>query len=1057
MNLLTTKNVFQKVIFAVTVMLFYSFSLTAQIVVTGAITDDTGAPVPGVNVMIRGTLQGVVTDGNGEYSITVPNRDAVIVFSFIGYVTQEYVVGNQTRINHLMKEDSQQLEEVVVVGYGTQRRTDITGSVATVDPNKLKERPVMNFAEALAGQMAGVHIQQISGMPGGEDLSVRIRGTSSITQSSEPLYVIDGFPVDGGAFRLVSPQDIESIQVLKDASSTAIYGSRGASGVVIITTKKGQQGKPRVSLTAQIGFQQREKEIKMMNRDQYVEWLKDGRNQAWLDQPLISGDPDRTPHTINDDNVRRKRYGNDDLFLIPDGRDGFIYNFHDPASVARMPDNNWQNLIFRNALIQQYDLSISGGSENTKYSISGSMVDQDGIVRGSDYTRYNFRTNISSQLTNFLEVGVNMNTFYGSGREIENGKDAPVMYALNLPPIYPVRNDDGTWGSMVRNQEILKGDVANPIAIAEDYYRFRKRYGWRASVYAEVKILEGLKYKISVNGSLQDSHRRRYLPSYLDLDGSRGPRIAESEDQRESLNEWVVEQTATYNKTFAQKHVVTLLGGYTTEKHLRYAIDSQMRNFSTDVIYTPTGGATLQSINGRFNIDWTMISYLARVNYVYDNKYIVTASIRRDGSSRFGKENRWGNFPSASVGWRISQEQFMQGLDFLSDMKLRASYGYVGNNRIGDFSHIGLLNIGYYPTGNAVRIAVNPDTMPNDFLGWEKSSQTNLGLDFSLFRGRIRFETEYYVGKSVDLLLNVQLPRITGYDRQMQNVGQVENKGMEFQLTTRNFVGEFEWTTDFNISFNRNKVLQLGPDERPYYNSIPNGDNCFITRIGDPIASMWGFVYEGVFKTQAELANSIHRSSDRVGDGKFKDVNKDGFLDANDKDIIGNNHPNYLGGLNNNFSYKNFSLNVQFTFSQGANIFAFWRRMCGIYHGDRNAIVGQLNRWRSESDPGDGWHFRPTRNPTGWQRDPSSAWIEDASFLRLRNLSLAYNFDRNIAQKLHLQGLRVFVTGQNLYTWTKYGGYDPEISTQGSEMTRGADYGGYPSARSFIFGVNLNF
>lgn len=1055
MNL--SKNILQKIVFTLTVLFFSSFSLFAQINVTGTITDDTDAPIPGANVTIKGTMLGVVSDVNGVYSISVPNVNSVIVFSFVGFATQEMVVGNQTRINMVLKEDTREIEEVVVVGYGTQRKQDITGSVATIDPDRLKERPVMNFAEALAGQMAGVHIQQISGMPGGEDLSVRIRGTSSITQSSEPLYVIDGFPVDGGAFRLVTPQDIESIQVLKDASSTAIYGSRGASGVVIITTKKGQQGKPRVSLTAQIGFQQREKEIKMMNRDQYVEWFKDGRNQAWLDQSLIAGDPDRTPHSINDDNARRKRYGNDDLFLIPDGKDGFKYNFNDPASVAQMSDNNWQNLLFRNAILQQYDLSVSGGSENTKYTFSGGVVDQDGIVRGSDYTRYNFRTNITSQVTKFLEVGVNMNTFFGSGREIENGKDAPVMYALNLPPIYPVRNEDGTWGSMVRNQEILKGDVANPLAIADDYYRFRKRYGWRASAYAEVKLLEGLKYKLSINGSLQDNHRIRYQPSYLDRDGSRAPSIAESEDNRITSQDWVIEQTAIYNKTFAQKHVVTLLGGYTTEKHTGYTIDSQSRNFSTDLIYTPTGGSALQSINGRYTTDWTMISYLARVNYVYDNKYILTASIRRDGSSRFGKENRWGNFPSASVGWRISQEEFMKGLEFLTDMKLRASYGYVGNNRIGDFSHVGLLSIGYYPTGNAVRIAVNPDTMPNDFLGWEKASQLNLGLDFALFKGRIRFETEYYIGKSVDLLLNVQLPRITGYEQQMQNVGQVENKGMEFQLSTRNFVGEFQWTTDFNISYNRNKVLQLGPDKRPYYNSIPNGDNCFITRIGDPVASMWGYVYEGVFKTQADLDNNIHRSTDKVGDGKFKDVSGDKILDANDKDIIGDNQPNFVGGLNNSFSYKNFSLNVQLTFSQGANIFSFWRRMCGIYHGDRNGIVEQLNRWRSESDPGDGWHFRPTRNPTGWQRDPSSAWIEDASFLRLRNISLAYSFDRKIAEMLHVQGLRVFITGQNIYTWTKYTGYDPEISTQGSGMTRGADYGGYPSARSFIFGVNLNF
>jgi len=1053
-----------RVLFMGLLLACFSLPAMAQISISGTVTDNSG-PMPGVNIVVKGTTIGAVTDVNGKYTISAPNRDAVLEFTFVGYTTQDLLVGDRRTIDVKMEESAAQLEEVVVVGYGTQRKSDLTGAVATVSVERLQDRPVLNFGEALVGQMAGVHIQQITGMPGGEGLSVRVRGTASITQSGSPLYVIDGFPMESGgnAFRMISPQDIESIQVLKDASSTAIYGSRGANGVVIITTKRGKVGKPQVSVSAQIGIQQREKKIEMMNRDQYVEWLKDGRNQAWLDQALIAADPDRSPHKITDSNERRFLYPTPATnFMIPDGQSkyGYKYNFHDPASVAQLPDNDWQDLIFRNAMMQQYDLSINGGSESTQYAFSGGYNDQDGIVISSNYRRYNFRSNIVTKVNNFLELGANLSAFFGSGKEINNGKDAPVMYALNLPPIYPIRNEDGTWGSQVRNPEILAGDVANPIAIAENNYYFRERYGWMGSFYAELSLLDGLKYKAAVYGRLGDDHRIRFLPSYIDLDGSKGPRSNEAEDQRQVNRTWRIEQTLTYNKTFAQKHALTLLGVHEAERNTGHWVDAQGRDLPTDLITSISGASKLQTLSSTYNVNNAMISYLARANYAYDNKYILTLSYRIDGSSRFGKNNRWGHFPSASVAWRIGQENFMRGIEGLTDLKLRASYGIVGNNRIGEFRHIGELSTGLYPTGNAVRIVAFPHSergMSNPDLGWEKASQTNLGFDLSLIKNRIHLEADFYKGSSVDLLLEVQIPTITGNSRQMQNVGQVENKGMELMLSTRNFVGEFQWTTDFNIAFNRNKVLKLGPDGRPFYNSVPNGNDAFITKIGQPIACMYGYVYEGVFMNQKELDEGLHRSTDRPGDGRFKDVNGDKELNTEDKDIIGNNHANFTGGMNNTFSYRNWSLNVQMTFSQGAQVYAFWRRMVGIYHGDRNAIVGQLNRWRSEAEPGDGWYFRPTRVPTGWQRDPNSSWIEDASFLRVRNLSLSYNFDRSVAEKLHLSGLRVYATIQNLYTFTKYKGYDPEISTEGEGMTRGADYGGYPAARSFMFGVNVNF
>jgi len=456
---------------------------------------------------------------------------------------------------------------------------------------------------------------------------------------------------------------------------------------------------------------------------------------------------------------------------------------------------------------------------------------------------------------------------------------------------------------------------------------------------------------------------------------------------------------------------------------------------------------------------YSLISYLGRVNYVYDNRYLVTATLRSDGSSRFGSKNKWGTFPSASVGWRISQEGFMQDIKTITDLKLRASFGIAGNNRIGNYAAIGLLSTGYYPTGDAIQGTVNPSTMSNDELSWEKTRQFNVGFELGLLDNRLRLEADFYDSKSLDLLLNVPVPTITGYSNQMQNIGKVQNRGMEYVLTTKNLIGKFKWSSNFNISFNENKVLELGADGRPIYASAPNASNAFVTQIGYPIASYYGYVYEGVFMSQEELDKYPHLANDKVGDGRYKDVNGDGILDQNDKDVIGDNSPLFTAGFSNNFAYKNFTLDVQFTGSYGAETFSFWKRMVGIYHGDRNGYYGQLNRWRSPEDPGDGIHFRPTRTPSGWQRDPSSAWVQDASYIRLRNISLSYQLDDKIVQSLRVRGLRFYITGGNLFTLTKYVGYDPENSSEylTNALTKGGDYLGYPASRTYIIGANITF
>lgn len=1030
-------------------------NLSQQKSVSGKVTDNAGLPLPGVTVVVKGTTHGTVTNADGQYSIPNIPENATLQFSFVGMRSQEVVVGGQTAINVSLEEDAIGIEEVVAIGYGSVKKSDLTGAVSSLNSESLKDRPVVSAAEALAGQLAGVQVQQISGMPGSEGFSIRVRGTGSITQSNDPLYVVDGYPMEGSAFRLISPTNIESIEVLKDASSTAIYGSRGANGVIIITTKKGK-GTPTVNFSMYAGFQQPEKYFEMMNRDQYVQYFIDGRNQAWLDAKIISADPNKNPHSSNDSNSRRKLYPSASTqYLIPDGSDGYKYNFLDPNSVAQMPDNDWQKLLFRDALMQKYELTFSGGSAKTQYLFSASFLNQDGIVINTDYSRININSSINSQITEHLKVGINMNSYFSDSNEQEQGKYSPIQIALQLPPIFPVKNEDGSYGSMVRNYDIFAGDVANPIGMAEQLTNYRKRYGWMGILYAEWEIIKDLNYKISVNGGLQDNNLNYYLPSYVDMDASRAPRVAEGRNEKQTDIDWVVEQTVNYQKKIKEKHSLSVLAGYTTQKHKYDRLYGEARGFPNDNILTLNAG-TMYNLSGTES-EYSMISYLARANYTYDNKYLLSAAVRSDGSSRFGKDNKWGTFPSLSVGWRIKQEDFMKDIQFVSDLKLRASYGIAGNNRIGNYSAIGLLNIGYYPTGDALQNSVIPSTMPNDILGWERTQQTNLGFDLSMIDNRVRLSADFYDSQSLDLLLNVPVPSITGYTSQMQNVGKVKNIGMEYMLSTKNLVNEFKWSSDFNISFNKNEVIEVGPDGRPIFASAPNASNAFITSVGNPIACYYGYVYDGVFMSQEELDKYPHLSNDKIGDGRYVDVNKDGKLDQNDKTILGNNQPIFTAGLNNNFSYKNFSLAIQLTGSYGAEVYSIYKRMIAVYHGDRNGMTEILDYWKSPDNPGDGKTFRPTRTPSGWSRDPSSYWLTDASYLRIRNVSLSYNIDTNKIKKINIQGLRVYVTGQNLYTFTKNPGYDPETSSEGNGLTKGGDYTGYPSARSVILGVDVTF
>ena len=1045
-------------------------------VITGTVTDEAGNPFIGASVVVKGTINGVITNEKGMYSISDVPQNGILVFSFIGMNGREIAVNGRSIINALLTESAIGLDEVVLTGYGTAKKKDLTSSVEIMSAEKIANKPVANFAETMAGQMAGIQVQQTDGGPGGESLSIRIRGTNSISQTNDPLYVVDGFPITVSAFKLINTYDIESLQVLKDASATAIYGSRGANGVVMITTKKGKSGAPKVSLNTNWGVQQVAKKIEMMNRDQFVSWYNDVQDNQWTvtaHNPAI--DPNPAPHLATDPNSRRLLYGM--LTVVPDGTGAWKYNFRDPVSVATMPDTDWQDELFRTAMVQNYNVSVSGGTDNTKYYLTGGYVNQDGVILNSDYRRVNLKMDLSTKLSERLSLGTTLYTYKTDGNEQLSGRPSgntriinnisPLMWGLFLPPVFPVQNPDGRYGDFAANPEILGSNEGyNPVGMALNTNLVRETYGWRAMGFAELKITSDLKYKFTLGSGMDDNILNSVRGSRY---GNILPAVIAASNDRTTQKNLLVENILTYDKTFAEKHSLVAMAGYTMEKNRIQYMYGEANSMPSDYVVTLNAG-TNPFVNQTLS-ESALLSMLGRINYSYNNRYYLTASIRRDGSSRFGANNRWGTFPAMSVAWRLSDEPFLKEVRQINDLKLRGGWGKTGNNNVGNYSSVGSMGILYTPVNGVMVQAANPTSLSNPDMTWEKVDQTNIGIDLGLFNSRIYLTADFYKSKSTGLLFNVPVPTVTGFNNQYQNIGSMENKGMEFSLSTINSEGVFNWSSDFNISFNRNKVLALGSDDRPIMTGI--GQNVltpFITKVGSPVATFYGFVRDGLFLTNEDLANAPKQSqSVRLGDAKYVDVNGDKIISELDQTTIGNNQPKFTAGFNNNFSYKNFGLDLQLTGSYGAKVYALFERELARFGGVRNVVVSQVNRYRSPEEPGDGIQRKPYRSaPAAFDNRPNSQWVHDASFLRIRNVTLSYNFRGDWMKKVYISGLRVYTSANNLYTFTSYLGYDPEASSTSSDLaqtgtagsaslSRGGDYAGYPTVRSFSIGANITF
>jgi len=1034
-----------------------SASILADITVKGRVLDEKGQGLPGVNVVVKGTTNGTQTDPDGRYTITAADN-ATLVFSFIGYLPKEAAVNGDSPVNVSLAPDNKTLSEVVVVGYGVQEKKLLATSIASVSAKDVELLPVASPSEALVGLVAGAQITEPSGEPGAGAV-IRIRGLGSITAGNNPLYVVDGYPLNSpDSYFQIPPGDIQSIQILKDAAACAIYGSRGGNGIVIVTTKRGRtDGQTRFNFTANTGIQQVAKRVELMNRDEYVEYLRD--SYAATNRALT---PELTAYLNS-----------------PEG----------------LPNTNWQDQIFRTGVQQQYQLSASGGTDKGRFYISGGYFKQSGVVKNSGFERFSLRANYDAQLSKKLKLGLSLapnftrtdvvpsaGSYNGgnvSGGNAPGGQTAAVTGALIMPPIVPVRLPNGDYAGVrngTRGGITNPGDLLSPIAPLDLYQDRSNVVRALSTTFLEYQVIKGLNVRTNFGAELINNRRGIYVPATLGTAGNQAANLSNpilnNVDARRingtNLN-WVWENTASYNRIFAADHNVTLLAGYA----------AQYNNFEGNTVLGQTGTYTNTNIeyptaagqvfgSNLINNANALTSVFGRLDYAFKDRYILTAALRTDGSSRFGPDNRYATFPSVALAWRVAEEDFLKQIPTISELKLRASYGVTGNNNIGDYNYQSYQEAANYVfgTGTGTRaFGFSPNGVALRNLGWETNTQFDAGFDLGLFRDRVYLTAAAYQRNTTDLLLNRNIPAILGFSaRALANVGEVRNRGLELQLNTANIIeGDFTWSTAANLTFNRNQVISLaGANEQITFDAVFGYTSSIRVVPGQPLGVFYGYQQEGIYRDQADIDSSPRWTGSttaiRPGDFKFRDVNGDGVINTQDITVIGNPFPNFTYGLQNTFGYKAFSLAVTLQGSQGNDILNGTDRYAVNGAGGTNARKEWVNRWRSPENPGDG--KTPLATTAGSLRTQfNSYFVHDASFLRIRNVTLRYNVPTDWSKKIGLQSAGIYSSIQNLYTFTKYFGYNPEANNYGNSTTPtyGVDQGAYPMARTITLGVQIGF
>ena len=1054
---------------AVVLLLLGTVTMYAQsLTVTGRVIDAAGEPLIAVTVFEDGTTNGAMTDIDGNYSLKVSSAKSTLVFSCLGFTEVKEVVGLRKVINVTLKEEALAIDaaEVVSVGYGTVARRDLTGSVSKVDMSEMMKNPVTNFDQALTGKVAGVVVTTSDGALGAE-ANITIRGNNSLTQSSAPLYIIDGFPTESSMATALNAADIESIDVLKDASATAIYGARGANGVIVITTKQGVEGKPKVNFSANWTMNHIANKVELMNGREFVDF-----------QYELFGEN-----------------GNTNPYLKPSDED--LKNHIEIYSLDVYNDESkwtdWQDNIYRTSLSQTYNISLSGGSKEAgnRYNASFSAVDQDGIIVKSNFQRYQGKINFQQTLGKRVTVDFIANY----SRAVTNGvtpTNAQQSSSATGWLIYSVWGYRPVKPKAKWEEEDLSGEITDADVASSDDYRFnpaktvRNEYRKTIVDYLNAnagltwEIIDDLKLKVTGGYTLNKRRREEFNGSqtYTGYDGSPSGKGVNGAIYWSDKRTWLNENTLTYTKRFNRKHNFQFLAGFTMQGETydyKGTMATQISAESLGLNGLHTG--KYQTVVP-WQYDWTMMSGLFRLNYNYKYKYYVTASMRADGSSKFPKHNRWGYFPSAGLSWNINREDWLKDKQWLSNAKLRASWGLTGNNRTTtpydyyyqistlpgspdsyDYVYNGQIVPGYAPTNMA-----NPD------LKWETTEQWNVGLDFSVFDSRIKLTADWYLKNTRDLLLQATIPATSGYTSAMLNVGSMQNQGLEFTL---NLVPvqkkNFTWNLDFNISMNRNKVTALTNDQYSLLRTVSwdqrfNSQYPYITQVGKPSGLMYGFIYEGTYKPEefnsgTSLKNgipfmeSVGKAKVRPGDPKYRDINKDGVINDNDRTVIGCGQPLHTGGIGNSFNFYGFDVNFFFSWSYGNDVLNANRIFFDNGSiANTNQIRTYIHRWTKKNDRSD----IPRVDANG-MFVYSSRVVEDASFLRLRNITIGYTLPRKVLRKMHFDTMRVYLSGENLWTITGYSGPDPEVSTRNSVLTPGFDWSAYPRALGVTAGLSFTF
>ncbi|KAA6300946.1 MAG: TonB-dependent receptor SusC [Candidatus Ordinivivax streblomastigis] len=987
--------------------------------ISGTVTDVSGEALIGVNVSVKGTANGAITDIDGKYSLQQVRAQAVIVFSYVGYLTQEITVGSQRVINVQMKGDTKMLEDVVVVAYGTQKARSVTGAMSKLNTDELVDMPVSNIGQKLQGKFSGVQIYQANGEPNA-GLTFRIRGQASPNGGNSPLVVIDGFPSTTGLESL-SPDEIENITILKDAASAALYGSRAANGVILVTTKAAKAGKTHIELSTNFGWENVGKRGRpdVMNAQEFAKFKKEYYEDAAIYEGYTGGVPEVYQHPES----------------LQDGTD-------------------WFDVLLRTAQTQNYNLSLVSGTEKIKSSVNVNYNKTEGVILNTYSERFTARANNRFDATENITFGLNISASYRTGQitpGIGNGRNI-LGSSFLMDPQLIYKNDDGTYPIAYTQP----GMFANP----NFYIVLQERKTpetWatiRNNAYTEIKLIDGLKYRLSGNMEIFNRTYREWVPSNANgamFSAPPNPPTGRY-DTRKHLN-WLVENTLNYDKTFAEKHHIDALLGYTTQKASNETSSISATNYPDDEV--AWFNAASSRVGSGDKSDWSMISYLARLNYDYDGKYLLSATFRRDGCSRFGSTNKWANFPSLSLGWIASDETFLSEIDKLSYLKFRGSYGKLGNYEIGNYEWIPEVTTANYVINNSITAGRTPNRIGNNALTWETTEQYDLGLDLGLFNDRIFLIYDYYWKKTNGFLYNIDIPTQAGFSTIRSNIGEFHFWGHEFGLETKNLVGELKWNTNFNITFNRNEAVKLGTNNTPIGGNANQGDYNR-TEVGQPLGQFYGYIYDGVFMTQAEYEAGPKHASSMVGTVRMKDLNGDGIIDMSDRTFIGDPNPDFLYGITNEFTYKQFDASIVIAGAVGGDIIDDQLEWTENIDGVFNITKEIAERWRSESNPGKGNIPRTRAGTTELFRYNNTRWVSDGSYLMVKNLTIGYTFP--FKPNPYVSSLRIYGSAQNLLTLTNYTGLNPEVNNNGSDgLRQGVDQSSYPTAKVFSIGVNFKF